>query len=159
MGIIQARILEWVAMPSSRGSSQLRDQNCIYCIGRRVIYHGAARGAQIDTMIDIKWICIYNFKKKYLNFKTLAHGIVGLPSLESIRQVDRLKRRQELMLWSWHSIFSAGNLSICSSDLETIRTRPPYTLLGSSLTSFLMYAAAAKSSQWCLTLCDPMDCM
>ena len=25
MGIIQARILEWVAMPSSRGSSQLRD--------------------------------------------------------------------------------------------------------------------------------------
>ena len=26
MGILQARILEWVAMPSSRGSSQLRDQ-------------------------------------------------------------------------------------------------------------------------------------
>ena len=26
MGILQARILEWVAMPSSRGSSGLRDQ-------------------------------------------------------------------------------------------------------------------------------------
>jgi len=26
MGILQARILEWVAMPSSRGSSQPRDQ-------------------------------------------------------------------------------------------------------------------------------------
>ena len=26
MGILQARILEWVAMPSSRGSSQSRDQ-------------------------------------------------------------------------------------------------------------------------------------
>ena len=25
-GILQARILEWVAVPSSRGSSQLRDQ-------------------------------------------------------------------------------------------------------------------------------------
>ena len=25
MGILQARILEWVAMPSSRGFSQLRD--------------------------------------------------------------------------------------------------------------------------------------
>ena len=25
-GILQAKILEWVAMPSSRGSSQLRDQ-------------------------------------------------------------------------------------------------------------------------------------
>ena len=26
MGILQARILDWVAMPSSRGSSQPRDQ-------------------------------------------------------------------------------------------------------------------------------------
>ena len=28
-GVLQARILEWVAMPSSRGSSWPRDQNCI----------------------------------------------------------------------------------------------------------------------------------
>ena len=28
-GILQARILEWVAMPSSRGSSQPRDQSCV----------------------------------------------------------------------------------------------------------------------------------
>ena len=35
-GIFQARILEWVAMPSSRGSSQPRDRthvSCIFCIG------------------------------------------------------------------------------------------------------------------------------
>ena len=31
MGILQARILEWVAMPSSRGSSQPRDQTHISC--------------------------------------------------------------------------------------------------------------------------------
>ena len=30
-GILQARILEWVAMPSSRGSSQPRNQNFISC--------------------------------------------------------------------------------------------------------------------------------
>ena len=30
--IILARILEWVAMPSSRGSSQSRDQTCASCI-------------------------------------------------------------------------------------------------------------------------------
>ena len=29
MGILQVRILEWVAMPSSRGSSQLRDQTWV----------------------------------------------------------------------------------------------------------------------------------
>ena len=31
-GILQTRVLEWVAMPSSRGSSQLRDGTCISCI-------------------------------------------------------------------------------------------------------------------------------
>ena len=31
-GILQARILEWIAMPSSRGSSRPRDQTCISCI-------------------------------------------------------------------------------------------------------------------------------
>ena len=33
-GISQARILEWVAIPFSRGSSQTRDQTHIPCIGR-----------------------------------------------------------------------------------------------------------------------------
>ena len=40
--ILQARILEWIAMPSSRGSSQPRDQTCvsyISCIGRQLLYH------------------------------------------------------------------------------------------------------------------------
>ena len=31
-GTFQARILEWVTMPSSRGSSQDRDQPCVSCI-------------------------------------------------------------------------------------------------------------------------------
>ena len=43
-GILQARILEWVAITSSRGSSQPRDQThvpCISCIGRQILYHWA----------------------------------------------------------------------------------------------------------------------
>ena len=42
MGILQARILEWVAMSSSRRSSQPRDKTCLsytFCIGRQVPYH------------------------------------------------------------------------------------------------------------------------
>ena len=35
MGILQARILEWVAMPSSRGSSQPRDQTQVSHIAGR----------------------------------------------------------------------------------------------------------------------------
>ena len=41
-GILQSRIQEWVAMPSSRDSSQLRAQtfiSCASCIGRQILYH------------------------------------------------------------------------------------------------------------------------
>ena len=34
-GILQARILGWVATPPSRGSSRPRDQTCRSCLGRR----------------------------------------------------------------------------------------------------------------------------
>ena len=44
-GILQVRILEWVAISSSRGSSQPRDQTCISCTGRQVLYHWAIREA------------------------------------------------------------------------------------------------------------------
>ena len=38
-GILQARILEWVAISSSRGSSRSRGKTHISCIGRRILYH------------------------------------------------------------------------------------------------------------------------
>ena len=40
-GILQARLLEWVAMSSSRGSSQPRDQthiSYVSCMGRQLLY-------------------------------------------------------------------------------------------------------------------------
>ena len=36
-GILQARILQWVATLSSRGSPWPKDQTCISCIGRRIL--------------------------------------------------------------------------------------------------------------------------
>ena len=50
-GILQARILEWVAVPASRGPSQAKDQTgvpYVSCTGRRGLYHcchlGSPRG-------------------------------------------------------------------------------------------------------------------
>ena len=51
-GILQARILEWVAMHSSRGFSQPRHRTCISyvsCIGRQVL-----------TLLGKKGLCRYN---------------------------------------------------------------------------------------------------
>ena len=53
-GILQARILEWVAIPFSRGSSRPRDQthvSCISYIGMQILYHYATWEAP-DVTID-----------------------------------------------------------------------------------------------------------
>ena len=40
-GIFQTRILEWVAIFFSRGSTQPRDQTHVSCISRQILYHWA----------------------------------------------------------------------------------------------------------------------
>ena len=44
-GIFQTRILEWVAISSSKGFSQPRDQTQVFCIDRHILYHWATREA------------------------------------------------------------------------------------------------------------------
>ena len=46
MGILQARILQWVAMPFSWGSSQPRDQSQVSCIAGGFVTVRATREAQ-----------------------------------------------------------------------------------------------------------------
>ena len=59
-GILQARILKWVAMPSSRGSSWPRDRthiSCVSCIGRRVLYHQCHMGSPEQvTVVPMIWV-------------------------------------------------------------------------------------------------------
>ena len=52
-GILLARVLEWVAISSSRGSSQPRDQThvyCVSCIGRQIHYHLSHQGSLKDLL-------------------------------------------------------------------------------------------------------------
>ena len=51
-GILQARILEWVTIPFSRGSSRPMGQTFISFIGRGILYHWATWKAQV-----IDWCC------------------------------------------------------------------------------------------------------
>ena len=49
-GILKARILEWVAMPSARGSSQVRDQthvSYVSCIVRWILTTSVTWGAHV----------------------------------------------------------------------------------------------------------------
>ena len=50
-GILQTRILDWVAMPFSRGSSQPRDQTCISSIGRQILYRLSHQGSPEESRL------------------------------------------------------------------------------------------------------------
>ena len=55
MGILQARILEWAAMPSSRGSPQPRDQTRVSCMaGRFFTIRGTREDLFRKTQLDGK---------------------------------------------------------------------------------------------------------
>ena len=59
LGISQARILEWVAISSSRGSSWPRDWTRVSCIGRQILYCWATKEAywMVTALLSITWCC------------------------------------------------------------------------------------------------------
>ena len=70
-GILQARILEWVAIPSSMGSSQTRDWTQVSCITGRFFTIWATREAPESLMED--------FKKENAGLSSvqLSHSVVS----------------------------------------------------------------------------------
>ena len=58
-GILQTRILEWVTIPFSTGSSQLRDQTQVSCTGGRFSTIWATREAHLIIKSDF-----FFFKRK-----------------------------------------------------------------------------------------------
>ena len=73
-GLLQARILEWVAISYSRESSQPRDQTQVSCIAGGLFTSWATREAQIDKM----WIkvLVVEDKKQYIWIKlTILEGL------------------------------------------------------------------------------------
>ena len=72
LGILQARILEQVAISFSRRSSWPKDQthiSCIFCNGRWMLYHQLHLGSPSETMIfcQVKEVslCLMAFRLKY----------------------------------------------------------------------------------------------
>ena len=51
-GILQARILEWVAIPFSRGSSWPKDQKQVFCICRRILDRLSHQGNLMNQKVQ-----------------------------------------------------------------------------------------------------------
>ena len=59
--ILQAKILEWVAIHFSRESSQPRDWTLVSCIARQILYHLSHQGSPVCSFCckyhSIVWLC------------------------------------------------------------------------------------------------------
>ena len=53
-GIIQARLLEWVAIFSTRGSSWPKGWTCVSCISRQILYHSATKEVPPFGLLNLK---------------------------------------------------------------------------------------------------------
>ena len=65
-GILQGRILEWVAMPSSRGSSWPRYQTWISC-SRKIFYPLSHQSVTIKLYIKFFFLYLWNKQEKLYN--------------------------------------------------------------------------------------------
>ena len=90
-GVSQARILEWVTISFSRGSSLPRAQTCISCIGRQILYHWATWEG--DWMLSGSW-------EVYTSVQMPKWG--GFLQLNWKPVFEELK--MSLLLWSYLTI-------------------------------------------------------
>ena len=154
-GILQARILECVALPFSRGSSWPRDQTCISCnsciVSRRFTVWATR---EIHLCQSVLLIFSYKSCVVYgLTSKSLIH-------FESIL-VYGVKKC---------SAAAAKLLQSCLTSVRPHRRQPtrlphPWDSPGKNTgvgCHFLFQSMKVKSesevAQLCLTLSDPMDC-
>ena len=77
-GISQARILEWVAVSFSRGSSRPRDRTCISFIGKWILYRWATKwdpwpwGSTFHAFVSVSWTDVWWIPSAHLSSSKYA---------------------------------------------------------------------------------------
>ena len=129
MGILQARILEWVAMPSSRGSTRPRDQTQFFCIAGGFFTVWATREASNLLIAFAKYALVYD-TYYLLALWSWSNYKISLPQFPHFHRAG-----SGLQLFGF-LYFLNDSYQIMSAGSDQIRS----------------------VSQLYLTLCDPMDC-
>ena len=87
-GIFQARILEWVAISFSRGSSPPRDGTCVSCIVGRFF-------TTRETLVLIYTHVILFYKQK-----SLCNIIIYSLNAQWVKNPPAVRETQEMQVWS-----------------------------------------------------------
>ena len=164
-GIFQARILEWGAISSSRGSSRLRDLTCISYHGRWVPYHWATWEALLLLLLS-------HFSRVRLceTPQTAAHQ--APPSLGFSRQEhwsglpfpsprEALEHRKLAQSWDFFPIrsqkgtvadWSYKPTSVAGSDYGKMCIRPLSSFTPTSVFNILIYFLPSLLNNFCWSM-------
>ena len=139
-GILQARTLEWVAIPFSRGSSRPREQTCVSCTAGRFFTIWATREAQIHTYLHLilqVFLAPTSFSRYYL--------ASFLAFIEKF-----LKRAVDIYCFNCCLFFLSGILSNQISSLWLPYGSSQEPLLSRSLEPLTSYMASCSGSSYFL---------
>ena len=155
MGIVQARILEWVAMPSSRGSSQPRNWTGVSCIAGGFFTTWATREApEYDSFLSMT----ERLKKPWLNIRSQHNWLkkktwlqelwcIKILTLENLNPRQNPRSKQLCIFWLKNIMLQACSLL---SRCRQVKWDPAQQLI--------FQQVCELSSQPCLTIFSPMDC-
>ena len=93
-GIFQARILEWVAISSSRASSPPRDQTWVFCIAGRFFTNWATREAHVNFM---------KCRRQHLTLKHFKNygAMLCIVQLYNIYYTVQFEKSKRILRWKW----------------------------------------------------------
>ena len=136
-GLLQARMLEWTAMPAPR------DQTCVSyvaCIGRLVIYHSCHLGRPQNTYISLRFDKITQHRAYFIIKGWTSHVIYCI--------LYKMKRRTVVQIEWVYQLFTlmTGNYA---SGLTSIKTEREVC------TAY----RAWKRSQFKIQIMVPTECM
>ena len=133
MEILQARILEWVAMPSSRGSSQPRDWTQVSCIAGGFFTVWATREAHEPPQVPLSM----GFLSKNTGIDSLffLQGIFpdpgikpGSPALQADSLPAELQGKPGDLIGNLKVILFKNELIICNMPWICSPSNAPYIL-------------------------------
>ena len=116
-GFFQARILEWVSISFSRGSSQLRDGSCISCLANGFFTTWTA-WQEVQRAQPLRGTVLVTFRNCGKAGVVTAHRGVGSGARES----GNRKEQDMWRFWSVYYGFYTRNLKVSSNSVTDNRT-------------------------------------
>ena len=158
-GILQARILERVALPSFRGSSRPRDWTlvfCISCVGRRVLYHWCHLGRH-KSKKAVKVECYCPIAAAFLSnimWLLFLKGFVTmtLESPEEIQDVSCAWKELNRKLSS-NAVSQITRMCLLKGNMVGFSRQLPYMFLKTSRFCSLFFWSLTGMNNTVLSMC------